>query len=62
MRRLPRKATGLAGVKWYMQDDYLYAEADGRVMRVRVPGAAVLDQAVNLISHRIRSLRYAAAH
>lgn len=52
----------MQGVQWWMEGDYLHASCDVGAYRVKVPGAAVMDQAVNLITWRIKSKRYAAKH
>lgn len=62
MSKLPRKIKKLSGVRWSVVNGYLYARADVGVYRVQLPGMHAFAQAVEIISTRINSKRYAAKH
>jgi hypothetical protein len=47
---------------WSFLDGALHASCEVGTFRVKVPGLAVLDQAVNVIAFEVNRRRYAAAH
>lgn len=62
MAQLPRMRSGLGGVKWWMDGEYLRVSSDVGEFRMHIPGQAVLDLAVDAAAGAIRARRYAAAH
>lgn len=71
MAKIPRKARQTDGVVWSCTKlagkVYLLATASvmpghTKLFRVKLPGAAALGPAVNLIQGRINQQRYAMAH
>lgn len=67
-RQLKGGAQALSGTKprWWTAETgvglFLFCQCGGDSYRVRIPGSAVLDQAVRMIEHRIKVKRYAAAY